>query len=94
MRFPPVAGSGQAAEQHVWQHSLGDIVSALTTQGLHIDFLHEFPYCPWPVVAGAELVERCSETHGYYARLDNPQLPLMFSLKATKPVSPKRVSAW
>jgi len=68
------------AEEHVWQHSLGDIVNALAAQGLHVDFLHEFPFCAWPVVAGSEPLE-----HGYYGRREDPQLPLLFSLKATKP---------
>jgi SAM-dependent methyltransferase len=90
MRFP--AGADYAdldaqgtVDEHVWQHSLGDIVNALTAQGLRIDFVHEFPYCAWPVVAGSELVEKFSDSHGYYGRPDDPQLPLMFSLKATKP---------
>jgi SAM-dependent methyltransferase len=90
IRFPPEAdyadpNARQTVDQHVWHHSLGDIVNAVTAQGLRVDFLHEFPYCAWPVVAGSELVEPFSESHGYYGRRDNPQLPLMFSLKATKP---------
>ena len=51
------------------------------TAGLRIDFLHEFPYCAWKVVAFAQPVE-----HAYWglpARF--PPLALMFSLKATKP---------
>lgn len=75
----------QTVDEHGWQHSLGDIVNALAKAGLRVDFLHEFPYCSWPVVAGAELVEQPGEAHRYFARRDNPQLPLMFSLKATKP---------
>lgn len=37
------------------------------------------------MVAGGELVEQPGESHGYFAYRDNPQLPLMFSLKATTP---------
>ena len=27
-----------------WQHTMGDIVNALISVGLKIEFLHEFPY--------------------------------------------------
>jgi SAM-dependent methyltransferase len=72
--------------QHVWQHSMGDIINALTAAGLRIDWLHEFPYCAWPVVAGCEVVERSSGGQAYYGLpASQPQIPLMFSLKASKP---------
>jgi hypothetical protein len=71
--------------EHNWQHSLGDIFNALVGSGLHIEFLHEFPYCAWKVVAFAEQVERFSASHGYYALPARfPSLPLMFSIKASK----------
>ena len=90
LRFPAGAdyvdeGARHTVDEHGWQHSLGDIVNALTSQGLRVDFLHEFPYCAWPVVAGAEYLEHVSGPHAYYGRREDPQLPLMFSLKATKP---------
>lgn len=28
-----------------WQHTLEDVVCSLVDAGLHIDYLHEFPYC-------------------------------------------------
>ncbi|MBM7788520.1 class I SAM-dependent methyltransferase [Tenggerimyces flavus] len=30
-------------ESHEWQHSLGDVVSALIDAGIQLEFLHEFP---------------------------------------------------
>jgi len=33
---------------------VGDIVNALVTAGLRIDFLDEFPYCAWKVIAFLE----------------------------------------
>lgn len=75
-----------AVDSHEWQHSLGDIVNALLQAGLRLDFLHEFPYCAWEVVAGVQPVEVFSSAHAYYARpASEVQLPLMFSLKATRP---------
>ena len=79
-------GATKTPPEHNWQHSMGDVVNALVGAGLHIEFLHEFPYCAWKVVAFAELVESFSDRHGYYglpARF--PQLPLMFSIKASRP---------
>jgi SAM-dependent methyltransferase len=71
---------------HEWQHSLGDILGALIGAGLRVDWLHEFPFCAWNVVAGCEVVERFSSSHAYYALPSSqPQLPLMFSLRASRP---------
>jgi len=79
-------GVTRTPPEHTWQHSMGDVVNALVDAGLRIEFLHEFPFCAWKVVAFAELVEPFSKSHGYYrlpARF--PSLPLMFSIKAAKP---------
>lgn len=91
MRWPAGADyadgqTQQTIDEHGWQHSLGDIVNALLQAGLRLEFLHEFPYCTWPVVAGAQLVTQPGEAQGFFARHEAPQLPLMFSLKATKPL--------
>jgi len=73
---------------HEWQHSLSDILNALVGAGLRLDWLHEFPYCAWNVVAGCEIVERFSGSHAYYALPPSQvALPLMFSLRATRPAS-------
>jgi SAM-dependent methyltransferase len=91
IRWPPGVDYANPAVQHQignheWQHSLSDILGALAAAGLRIDALHEFPYCAWSVVAGCELVERFSSSHGYYALpASQPQLPLMFSLRASRP---------
>ncbi len=63
-----------------WAHSMGDIVNALLEAGLNIQFLHEFPYCVYKMLPFME------ERDGWW-RLpkEMPELPLMFSLKATKP---------
>jgi SAM-dependent methyltransferase len=73
-----------------WDHSLGEIVTALIDAGLRIDFLHEFDFVEWPVpwlVEGADGRWRLPpSTKG--------QLPLFFSLRATKPLPrPRRRSA-
>jgi hypothetical protein len=70
---------------------MSDILGALLGAGLVLEWLHEFPYCAWPVVAGTQLVERFSSSHGYYGLPDTPEapfpinLPLMFSVRARRP---------
>lgn len=71
---------------HDWQHSLSDIVNSLVRAGLVIEWLHEFPFCAWKIVAGCEVVERFSGSHQYYGLpASQPAMPLMFSLRARKP---------
>jgi SAM-dependent methyltransferase len=91
IRWPPGVDYADLSAQHEigaheWQHSMADIFGALLGAGLRVDWLHEFPYCAWNVVAGCEVVERFSSSHAYYALPPSqPQLPLMFSLRASRP---------
>lgn len=64
-----------------WPYSLGEIVSSLATVGLRIDFLHEFPFSESPHVS--YLVPAADGT--WRLPPDAGELPLVFSLKATKP---------
>lgn len=64
-----------------WPYTLGDVVTALIDAGLRIEFLHEFPFSPyqcWPFteVVGDRAVRL--KTH-------DGSVPLLFSIKATKP---------
>ena len=68
---------------HCWQHSMGDIVNALIGAGLAIEWLHEFPFCAWKVVAGCEVVERSDAGVVYYGRpASETPMPLMFTIRA------------
>jgi SAM-dependent methyltransferase len=65
----------------IWfQHPLGEIVTALASAGLRIDFLHEHDF---------ELFQRFDslERHGaeYRFPAGRPAVPMMFSLRATRP---------
>ncbi|MFM2105842.1 MAG: hypothetical protein RL338_874 [Chloroflexota bacterium] len=67
--------------EHTWGHSLGEIVTAVAAAGLRIDFLHEFDALDWGLdflVAGADGRWRLPPGAA-------GELPLSFSLKATKP---------
>ena len=67
--------------EHGWDHSLGEIVTSIIDAGLRLDFLHEFDFLRWPepfLVEGADGRYRLPADAG-------GQLPLFFSLKASKP---------
>ena len=64
-----------------WVHDLGEIVSVLCDAGLRIEFLHEHahgiePQFPWM---------RKDEEGRWRLPEGMPEIPLLFSLKATKP---------
>jgi 2-polyprenyl-3-methyl-5-hydroxy-6-metoxy-1,4-benzoquinol methylase len=67
--------------EYGWDHSLGEIVTALIDAGLRIEFLHEFDFVPWPVdflVEGEDRRWRLPPgTKG--------ELPLFLTLRASKP---------
>jgi SAM-dependent methyltransferase len=67
--------------ENAWDHSLGEIVSALIAAGLRIDFLHEFDFCEWMLpwlVQSPDGRWRLPPDAG-------GELPLFFTLKASKP---------
>jgi SAM-dependent methyltransferase len=67
--------------EYSWTHSLGDVVSSLAGAGLRIEFLHEHPFAEWPLPYGEE-----REPGYWYLRADQEgEIPLSFSLKASKP---------
>jgi len=61
-------------------HGMGEIVTALIDAGLRIDFLHEFPFGAWQ-----KLRDMTKGDDGFYHLPDEGAVPLMFSVKATKP---------
>jgi SAM-dependent methyltransferase len=72
--------------EYGWNHGLGEIVTALAANGLRVESLREFPHVDWPL----PFLERAEGgryrlpalPEGEHCR---PELPLFFSLKATKP---------
>ena len=67
--------------EYGWCHSLGDTVSALIAAGLRVEFLHEHPYTVYQQLPFME-----QGADGYWRLPEHGQsIPLMFSVKATKP---------
>lgn len=64
-----------------WQHPIGEVVSALAAAGLRIELLHEHDVS---LVARFDALE--PQGDGYYRfPADRPRIPLMYSLKASRP---------
>jgi SAM-dependent methyltransferase len=61
-----------------WQHSLGDIVSALIDAGIEIEFLHEWPFTVYRAFMSMERGE-----DGYW-RLPGNGWPLLYSLRGRR----------
>ncbi|WP_242204805.1 class I SAM-dependent methyltransferase [Aestuariivivens insulae] len=66
------------SKEYGWNHGLGEVVSALTQAGLHIEYLKEFNESPYNVLPN--LIETES---GLYVSKDK-LYPLIFTIKATK----------
>ncbi|MCZ8514962.1 class I SAM-dependent methyltransferase [Paenibacillus filicis] len=63
-----------------WQHTLGEIISALVGAGLTLEFLHEFPFTVYNMFPGLMV----QDDQGRWRMKENDHLPLLFSVKATK----------
>src|SRR5690606_8193405 len=70
--------SNMISKEYGWNHGLGEVVSALSEAGLHIEYLKEHDESPYNVLP--DLVETDSGMHVTKDRL----YPLIFTLKATK----------
>ncbi|MFI1681858.1 class I SAM-dependent methyltransferase [Streptomyces sp. NPDC020607] len=64
-----------------WQHPIGDVVSALAAAGLRIEFLRERDQTLFERFGTLELRDGV-----YRFPADRPRVPLMYSLRASRPV--------
>ncbi len=78
----PDADVGDLTE-HSWDHSLGEIVTALIDAGLRIDKLIEYPFLEWKVDFLVE--EEPGNDRWVLPPGTSGELPLMFALLASKP---------
>ena len=61
-----------------WTRSMGDVINALISASLRIEFLHEFTLCSW-----RRFPFMIQDEAGWW-RIKGDKIPLTFSLKATK----------
>ena len=71
-----------------WAHSLGELFQAILRSGLTIESFEEFPFSPYNCFPGLEEVSG----QGFQKKYLNRQIPLVFSIKATK--QPLKKSAY
>ncbi|HVT01385.1 MAG TPA: methyltransferase domain-containing protein [Patescibacteria group bacterium] len=74
-------GTTIKGETYEWSYTMGDIISAITNAGLKIEFVHEFPYTMYEQFPG---LMRKNKKGEYVLRNKKIEVPLLFSLKATK----------
>ena len=73
--------STEGLVEYSWDHSLGEIVTSLADAGLRLEFLHEFDFVRWPI----DFLVKSRDGRYRLPESSKGQLPLFFSLKATKP---------
>ncbi|KOG83087.1 MULTISPECIES: bifunctional 2-polyprenyl-6-hydroxyphenol methylase/3-demethylubiquinol 3-O-methyltransferase UbiG [Streptomyces] len=69
-----------------WQHPVGRVVTALAAAGLRIEFLHEHDSS---LFQRFDALERHPDGHYRYPA-GRPRIPLMYSIKASRPAEPGR----
>lgn len=70
--------SKMLSKEYGWNHGLGEVVTALTEAGLHIEYLKEFDESPYDVLPNLTKTES-----GMFVAKDK-LYPLIFTLKADK----------
>jgi len=70
--------SKMISKEYGWNHGLGEVVSALTEAGLHIEYLKEQDECPYNVLPNL------AETDSGMFVTNDKLYPLIFTLKAIK----------
>jgi len=73
----------EQSRKYLWPHSMGEVVTAIAAAGLRIEFLHEFPWADRPL----SFLKQRDEREWMLPGDGEGELPLHFSLKATKPLS-------
>ncbi|WP_299212958.1 class I SAM-dependent methyltransferase [uncultured Dokdonia sp.] len=71
--------SSMVSKEYGWNHGLGEVISALTEQGLIVEFLREHDESPYNV-----LPDLIQNENGLYVTKDR-LYPLLFELKVRKP---------
>ncbi|WP_111709473.1 class I SAM-dependent methyltransferase [Lutibacter citreus] len=68
------------SKEYAWNHGLGEVISALTSAGLEIEFLHEFEESPYNIFPDMEKTK-----DGKFQFKESERLfPLLFSIRAIK----------
>lgn len=66
---------------YLWNHTISAVINALIDQGLQLQYIHEFPFTMYNQFPGFMKKNRKGQ---YVLKNSITQIPLLFSLKATK----------
>jgi SAM-dependent methyltransferase len=77
------SASDYRSVEYGWNHSLGEIVNALTSQGLQVEFLHEWPFLFFKMFPSMER----DEQGRWWLPNRRANIPMSFSIRATKPLA-------
>lgn len=66
---------------YIWSYTISDVINALIKEGLKIEYVHEFPFTMYDQFPG--FMEK-NKKGQYVLKNKKIQIPLLFSLKATK----------
>ncbi len=73
---------GTKSTMVTWAHSLSEVINALISVGLSIEYFKEYPYSPYNSFEGLDYVSG----QGYQMLHKEQQVPLLYSVKARKTV--------
>lgn len=68
-------------KSYEWLHTMGELITALCRAGLQITSLREYPFAMYQKFP---LMKETDPENGWWTIPDKPDLPLLFSLTATK----------
>lgn len=80
--YVPTSRAVAATRTYEWNHSLGEIVTALIASGLRIDLLVEHDTAPWEALPG-QMTRREGSEWALAER--SGVMPLSFTIRATRP---------
>lgn len=66
---------------YIWFYTISDVINALIEEGLRLKFVHEFPFTMYDQFPG---LMKKNKKGQYVLKDKNIQIPLLFSLMATK----------
>jgi len=68
-------------ETYVWFYTFSDIINSLLSAGLSLEYIHEFPFTMYDQFPGFMKKNKKGQ---FVLKMNTMQIPLLFSLKATK----------
>ena len=71
---------GTKSTMVTWPHALSEVINALISAGLSLEFVKEYPYSPYKCFEGLTYVA----DQGYQMLHKGQQVPLLYSIKARK----------